>query len=183
MSTSMDSSSHYSKLGPRQIWSGRVCGVRNWPLSVFLREQIGAPAESMCPRPAPMPSSVAVAVRALILASTTTLTPIQLPPPLLTRGRPTERPPTRRRGDGTCFLRAPSSFSLSLKLTSSSFKLGAGNDLGVATPMLLLLYARCLAARRTGPVQSLSKCGLLREEDVIHLRNGRARKKSGAELL
>ena len=89
-----------------------------------------------------------------------------------------------RRGDGTCFLRAPSSFSLSLKLTSSSFKLGAGNDLGVATPMLLLLYARCLAARsadgRGHPVQqSLSKCGLLREEDVIHLRNGRATKGSG----
>ena len=40
----------------------------------------------------------------------------------------------------------------SLKLTSSSFKLGAGNDLGVATPMLLLLYARrCLAARSAPP--------------------------------
>ena len=105
------------------------------------------PGTNWCPSrvdvsaPGANASSVAVTVRALILASTTTLTPIQLPPPLLTRGRPTER------GDGTCILRPPS--SLSLKLTSSSFKLGAGNDLGVATPMLLLLYAWCLAARRT----------------------------------
>lgn len=42
-------------------------------------------------------AAAVVAVRALILASTTTLTPIQLPSPLSARERPTDRLNRRRR--------------------------------------------------------------------------------------
>ena len=55
---------------------------------------------------------------------------------LSARERPTDRP------SGTCFLRAPSS----LKLTSSSFKLYAGNNLGGRDPHALITLCPVLGS-------------------------------------